>query len=97
MDKWIRNPNKPMMARHVAMRGHKRNKTKEKRTILLAFWLVYVQWREKSNSRERKSNFSLDFLVFGPSDFVWLRSKVVLHGKGFAWTPILWSFDNFKR
>ena len=51
----------------------------------------------KSNYRERKSNFSLDFPVFGPSDFIGPRSKVVLRGKGYAWAPVLGSFDNFGR
>ena len=51
----------------------------------------------ESNSRGRKSNFSLDFPVFGPSDFVELRSKVVLRGKGYVWAPVLWSFDNSER
>ena len=51
----------------------------------------------KSNSRERKSNFSLDFPVFVPSDFIGPRSKVVLGGKGYAWAPVLGSFDNFGR
>ena len=42
---------------------------------------------------ERKSNFSLDFPVFGLSVLVELRSKVVLRCKGYAWAPVLWSFD----
>ena len=48
-------------------------------------------------SRERKCNFSLDFPAFGPSVRVRTRSKVVLCGKGYAWTSVLWSFDNFGR
>ena len=51
----------------------------------------------KSNSKERKSNFSLDFPAFGPSVYVEQRSKVVLRGKGYVWAPILWSFDNSGR
>ena len=47
--------------------------------------------------RERKSNFSLDFPVFGPSVLVGLSSKVVLRCKGYAWAPVLWSFDNSGR
>ena len=47
--------------------------------------------------REKKSNFSLDFPVFESSDLVGLRSKVVLRYKGYAWTPVLWSFDNSKK
>ena len=47
----------------------------------------------KSNSRERKCNFSLDFPVFGLSVLVGPRSKVVLRCKGYAWAPVLWSFE----
>ena len=50
-----------------------------------------------SNSREKSSNFSLDFPAFGPSDCVGPRIKVVLRSKGYAWTPVLGSFDNSKR
>ena len=47
--------------------------------------------------RERKYNFSLDFPAFGPSVRIEPRNKVVLHDKGYAWAPILWSFNNSKR
>ena len=47
--------------------------------------------------RERKFNFSLDFLVFGPSVFVGLRRKVALRCEGYAWTTILGSFDNSRK
>ena len=47
--------------------------------------------------RERKSNFSLDFSVFGPSDFVGPRSKVVLPYKGYVWALVLWSFDKLQK
>ena len=43
----------------------------------------------KSNSRERKSNFYLDFPAFRPSVRVKPSSKVVLPCKGYAWTSIL--------
>ena len=46
---------------------------------------------------ERKSDFSLDFPVFGPSVLVGARSKVVLRGKSYTWAPILWNSDNSKR
>ena len=49
------------------------------------------------NSRERSSNFSLDFSASGPSNRVGPRSKVVLRGKGYAWAPVLGSFNNSKR
>ena len=76
---------------------HKRNKTKEKRTILFFILDEYVQWRGKSNSRERKSNFSLDFPVSESSDLFGSRSKVVLRGKGYAWAPIFGSFDKLRE
>ena len=47
--------------------------------------------------RERESGFSLDFPAFGPSVRFVPRSKVVLRNEGYAWAPILWSFDNSKR
>ena len=51
----------------------------------------------KSNSRERKSNLSLDFLAFGSSVRVGPRSKVVLCCKGYAWAPVLWIFDKIRE
>ena len=41
--------------------------------------------------RERESAFSQDFPPFGPSVRFGPRSKVVLRGEGYAWTPIWWS------
>ena len=38
--------------------------------------------------RERESVFSLDFSLFGPSVRFGPRSKVVIRGEGYAWTPI---------
>ena len=52
---------------------------------------------EKSDSRERVSNFAQDFSAFGPSVLMEPRSKVVLCGKGYAWAPVLGSFDNSGR
>ena len=43
----------------------------------------------ETSFRERKCDLSLDFPAFG--------SKVDIRCKGYAWTPILWSFDNSKR
>ena len=56
-----------------------------------------VRLRGFSNSKERISNFSLDFPAFKPSDRVWPRSKVVLRSEGYGWALALWSFDNSKR
>ena len=53
-----------------------------------------VDFEKERVFRERKSNFSLDFPVFGPSVFIGPRSKIALRCKGYAWTSILGSFDN---
>ena len=47
--------------------------------------------------RERMSSLSLDLRSFGSSVFDVARSKVVLRGEGYTWTPIWWSSDNSKR
>ena len=39
--------------------------------------------------RERDSNFSLKFPVIGPSNLGEPRNKVALHGKSYAWIPVL--------
>ena len=39
--------------------------------------------------RERRSTFSLDLQSFGPLVLNGARSKVDLHGEGYAWTPIV--------
>ena len=51
----------------------------------------------KKGFRERKFNFSLNFPTFGQSVLVGPRGKVALRYKGYAWTPVLWSFDNSGR
>ena len=56
-----------------------------------------MQWVLELESRERKCDFSLDFRSFGPSVLDGARSKAVLRGEGYAWTPIWWSSDNSKR
>ena len=43
------------------------------------------------------SNLSLDFSMIGPSVSVEARSKVAPHGKGYAWAPVLGSFDNLRK
>ena len=54
--------------------------------------------REKGRDfRERGSNFSLNFPAIRPSVFDKARSKVAPHSKGYAWVPVLWSFDNSER
>ena len=80
----------------MACEGTKR----EDNFIFSIFFGWNVQWRidfENGGFLERKSNFSLDFLSFGPSVLVGPRSKVVLRGKGYAWAPILGSFHNSDR
>ena len=53
--------------------------------------------RKERDFRERSSTLSLKFPVIGLSNPNEPRDKVDLHGKGYAWTPILWNFDNSKR
>ena len=56
---------------------------------------------EREEERERKggifreisSTFSLEFSAIGPSISSETRSKIAPHGKGYAWVPILGSFD----
>ena len=49
-----------------------------------------------SSFRER-SPFSLDFRPIGLSVLDGARSKVDLRDEGYAWAPIWWSSNNFKR
>ena len=46
---------------------------------------------------ERVCNFSLGFPAFRPSNFFGPRSKVVLRGEGYAWTPVSGSFDKLRK
>ena len=80
------------------------NKTRMN-SFLLQFEEENVQkgWKKGSRcwfvilERERESCFSLAFSPFGPSVRFGPRSKAVLRGEGYAWTPIWWSSDNSKR
>ena len=47
--------------------------------------------------RERVCHFSLRFRAIGSSDYVGARRKVVLHGEGNAWAPVLRSFDKIRE
>ena len=60
-------------------------------------WKKNVQWLIFVVYRERVCSFSLDFRLIRPSVFDGARSKNVLRGEGYAWTPIWWSSDNSKR
>ena len=60
--------------------------------------------REKKEERERKrvcrekvSNFSLDFPAIGLSVSDEPRGKVALRCKGYAWVPVLWSFEKLRE
>ena len=53
--------------------------------------------RKEGNFRERGSNLSLNFPAIGSSVSGEARSKVAPHDKGYAWVPVLWSFDNSER
>ena len=50
-----------------------------------------------SDSRERVSDFSLDFRQIRPSAVDGARREAVLRGEDNAWTPGLRVFDNSKR
>ena len=52
---------------------------------------------ENRFERERESNFSLDFPTFGLPFLVRVRGEVGLCCKGYAWTPVLWSFDKLWK
>ena len=94
--------NKPSVKSHLKgthwelMEMFNENKTKKNSDLLLqntkktgSEWLVQFL--------ERESSFSLDFPPFGLSVHFRPRSKVVLCGEGYTWTPIWWSSDNSKR
>ena len=73
---------------------------KEKRTSSFHFLAWYSAVRGENifeRERERESNLSLDFPMFGPSVLVGAKGEVDLRCKGYAWTPVLWSFDNFEK
>ena len=53
--------------------------------------------RKEGIFRERGSNFSLDFSAIGSSVSDEVRSKVAPHGKGYAWTPVLGSFEKLWK
>ena len=56
--------------------------------------------REKEKNtdfRERVSNFSLDFPAIGLSVSGDARSKVAPHGKSYAWSPVLGSFEKLWK
>ena len=53
--------------------------------------------RERRNSRERGSTFSLDYLVIGSLNSGETRGKVDPHCKSYAWVPKVWSFDKLQE
>ena len=53
--------------------------------------------RKRRDFRERVSTLSLEFPVIGPSVLVGTIGEVGLRCKGYAWVPVLWSFDNSGR
>ena len=54
----------------------------------------FQKWRV---FRERSSTFSLKFSAIRLSVSSEVRSKVVPHGKGYIWVPVLWSFDKLQE
>ena len=53
----------------------------------------FVELRFLDFFSKRESDFSLRSWAIGPSDFFGSRGKAVLHSEGFAWVPVLRSFD----
>ena len=53
--------------------------------------------RKEGDFRERSSTFSLEFPAIGLSVSGEARSKVAPHGKGYAWVPVLGSFDKLRK
>ena len=84
------------MVLKVKLRGQKGNKMKRERTSSL-FGLVFDSEGVKIEFRERESTFSLRSITFGSSVLVGARGEVGLHCKGYAWVPVLWSFENSER
>ena len=78
-------------------KGDKRGKNLKKKSISSLILLESGSGGGKSNYRERKSNFSLDFQAFEPSVLFGPRGKVILRGEGYTWAPVLGSFDNSGR
>ena len=53
--------------------------------------------RKERDFRERSSTLSLEFPAIGPSIFCEARSKVAPHDKGYAWVPVLGSFEKLRK
>ena len=72
-------------------------KNKDKISPHLLYLLETDSVWENTGFRERKWDFSLDFPAFGLSIPFEPRNKAILRSKGYAWTLILWSYDNSKK
>ena len=75
----------------------KRELNEMKKTSSSPFLAWYVQWRGEIEFRKRRSNFSLDFPAIGPSVSGEAISKVASHNKGYAWAPVLGSFNKLRK
>ena len=51
----------------------------------------------RSDFRERRTSFSLDFREIRLSEFVGIRRKVALRIEAYAWAPVLRSFDKLRE
>ena len=61
-----------------------------RRIVFFSIWNTKIDSGLDFKILEREG-FSLDFQAFGPSVHFGPRSKVVLCGEGYVWTPIWWS------
>ena len=51
----------------------------------------------RSDFKERRTSFSLDFREILSSEFVGIRRKVTLRIEAYAWAPVLRSFDKLHE
>ena len=70
---------------------------REKNIFSSLFGAGIRQWRGETDFRERKSNFSLDFLAIGSSNPGEPRDKIAPHDKSYAWIPIFLEFLELRK
>ena len=70
---------------------------KKKKKSIFSFLAWSLAVRGENRVRERKSILSLRSTAFEPSVLVGARGEVGLRCKGYAWVPVLWSFDKLWK
>ena len=85
--------------------SHKKTKEQIGLVLFIKPKAKNVKWEKKkrcsgqtwSNSRERTSDFSLEYRAIRPSAVFETRRKAALRGEGFAWVPDLGSFLKLRE